>query len=152
MATYTFTAEDIKRERDEHGLSWRQVATNLDLTNPGQARKAYSELVGDYRDSKPTIKRDTASVGELGTAKVRKSKIDRPEWDDESDQEDIEDKLTRAKIVVERDVRGHTVTEELTTGRVHAFSFEPVLTVHVSDAVSGGRRSFRVADIKSVKR
>lgn len=49
---YAFTAEDIKRERDELGQSWRQVANNLDLANPGQARKAYTELTGvDYRDS-----------------------------------------------------------------------------------------------------
>lgn len=161
-SSYTFTAEDIVRERDEHGLSWRQVAVNLDLANPGQARKAYKELTGvDHKQSKPEVKRDTAMGTEPGNVKMRSGrKILRPEWhDDLTEEEQLEliDRLTRSRITVVRTIKGGIeVPEEIRTGKVHGLTYETDdgnagLTVHLTDEHSGGRRSFRVQDIKAVR-
>ena len=101
-ASYTFTAEDISKLRDEQGLSWRQVAINLDLGGPSAARTAYTALTGrDYRETVMTGRRIKT---ESGSAKISTRKVYAPEWTDESDQDEIIDRMTNARIIVERSV------------------------------------------------
>lgn len=163
------TAEQIVAERDGAGRSWKQVAINLNLGSPGQARKAYTDLTGrPHHESQAIVKRATR-----GTATNRK--VDSPGWDDDSDQGEIEARLngewveesgsgqnytpahwTGSMIVVERTVRETaTFIEEVLVGRVVEFTFGPKgdqpLQVWVVQKDTGAMRCFRVADIKEVR-
>jgi hypothetical protein len=144
---YSFTAADITALRDVQGLSWRQVATNLDLANPGQARKAYAELTGrDYRATVTTTR--TASIGLHGTAR----KFFSPQWHDDSDQDEIIAKLERSVIVVKRAIVD--AEEEIKVGRVQRLTWDgpaEELCVHFVDYDTGGARSILVKNIKEVK-
>lgn len=145
------TAEDIVRERDANGLSWRQVAINLELGSPGQARKAYTELTGtDHQDSQPIVKR--APKGSVG---IGRRKVARPDWNDDSDQAEIEERLTNRRITVQRGlVPGSVHTEEIRCVRVTEFSFGPngdlPLQVYFHSD-NGSARCVRVADIIEVR-
>lgn len=159
------TAEEIGRERDGKGLSWRQVAQNLGLANPDQARKAYTALTGrPHYESGQTTKRTRNISG----------KIDTPIWDDDSDQGEIEERLngvwieesgngkdwrpahwSGSLLVVVRTVKGCSFTEEVGCARVTEFTFGPQgdqpLQVWIIDKDTGGNRCFRVSDIKEVR-
>ena len=163
------TAEDVVRERDQRGLSWAQVAANLGLGGPGQARTAYAELTGrNHQDSQPLIKR-----APKGTAR---RKVNAPEWDDDSDQEAIEASLNGAwleesgsgatyqparwsgsAIQVRHQMRGSEFTwdEDVLVKRVEGFTFgangDQPLQVTLVEKVSGAFRTFFVASILEVR-
>lgn len=80
------TAEDLVKERDHAGRSWAQVAVNLGLGSPGQARKAYSELVRPHHESQMSGKR-------ARTAVAKNRRTESPGWNDDSAQEEIEARL-----------------------------------------------------------
>lgn len=156
------TAEQIVEQRDKHGLSWRHVAANLGLGSPGQARKAYAELTGrSHTESVMTGRRATRGTG----SKQRTS----PGWHDDSDQDEIIERLTHATIVVRRDAKGIPLEEDAHVCRIDKFAFDGPdgdgpLVVHVitkdlgececnvkpQDAGTGTWRCFRVADIVEV--
>lgn len=152
--SYTFSAEDIVRLRDEQALSWRQVAVNLELGSPSAARSAYTALTGlDYRDSQPIVKRTKT---DMGTAKVSTRKFYAPEWSDESDQDEIIERLQGARIIVSRDVKGSTLEEDIRVTKVVKLTWDGKnqdgpLAVHLIEKETGGMRCFRVADIKEVR-
>lgn len=153
------TAEDIVRERDEKGLSWKQVATNLNLGNPSAARKAYAELTGrSHTESQPILKR--APKGHNATGR----KMVNPGWNDDSDQYEIEAKLngpwvepegepgtknyrpghwSGSRILVKRSLNGRSWEEEVRVAHVTAFTFGPEgdqpLQLTIIDRESGGR-------------
>ena len=150
---YAFTAEDIKKLRDEVGLSWRQVAVNLDLGSPGAARKAYTTLTGrDFKESAMTGRR-TKTL--MGSAKTNTRKVYAPVWDDDSDQDEIIERLKGARIFVVREVKGLQLQEELVVQRVVKMSWDGKdedgpLAVTFYEREGGGARTVRVQDIKEV--
>lgn len=98
---WSCTAEEIVGERDGKGLSWRQVATNLGLGGPGQARTAYTELTGrPHHESQPVVRR--APKGTVGKA------VESPGWDDESEQEEIEARLNGTWIEASGEGQNYT--------------------------------------------
>lgn len=151
---YAFSAEEITRLRDEVGLSWRQVAVNLELGSPGAARKAYTSLTGkDYKDSAMTGRRARTT---MGSAKASTRKVYAPVWDDDSDQDQIIEQLTGARIIVQREMKGVTMEEDLIVGKVRRLTWDGPeqdgpLTVHFTTRDNGGMRSVRVQDIKEVR-
>ena len=154
---YSFTAEEITRQRDELGLSWRQVAVNLDLSGPSAARTAYTALTGrPHHESLMTGKR-ASTRGQMGSAKMSTRKVDAPTWDDDTDQDEIIERLTGSRIIVRRTVRDATPLEEdILVGRIVRFTFDGPngdgpLVVHFNDRETMVRRSVRVADIKEVR-
>lgn len=86
------TAAEIVAERDGKGLSWRQVAINLNLGSPSAARSAYTELTG---------KPHTSSVLAGGTRRTRHRSLSTSRrkvhaglaWTDDTEQDEIEAKL-----------------------------------------------------------
>lgn len=152
--SYNFTAEDIAKLRDEQGLSWRQVAVNLELGSPGAARKAYTDLTGtDYRDSNPTVKRAKTT---MGSAKMSTRKFLAPEWNDDSDQEEIIGKCENARLIVRRDVKGIMLEEDIRATKVVRMSWDGPeddgpLAITFIEAQTGAARTIRVADIKEVR-
>lgn len=154
------TAEQIKEERDLKGYSWRQVAKNLGLDNPGQARKAYTELTGiHHSDSNPVTNRaPKGSMTRGGRA------VTNPKWDDESDQDEILERLEDATITVRRERYGFTFDEDVIVFRVVEIFYDGKdetgpLAVTVAQQV-GERpksrrgvpvRTFRVSDIVAVR-
>lgn len=153
--SYDFTAEDITKLRVEQGLSWRQVAVNLELGGPSAARTAYTALTGlDYRDT--DMKPGKRARSTMGTAKASTRKVFAPEWGDESDQDEIIERLTNARIVVARNVKGTTYTEEILVGGVKRLTWDGKdedgpLCVHFTDRLTGGTRSVLVSAIKEVR-
>jgi hypothetical protein len=158
------TADDLRRERDVKGLSWRQVALNLGLGTPGAARAAYSTLTGQsHHDSVMTGKR-----APRGTARKR---VDAPGWNDDSDQEEIEARLNGgwieesgsgatytpahwagSSIVVQHTVPGgtHKFEEEVDVAYVKAFTFgkngdQPLQITLIEKATSAYRTFFASA-------
>lgn len=161
----TCTAEDIIRERDERGLSWRQVATNLDLGSPGAARAAYTKLTGiPHNESQPKVNR-----APRGSSTATR-KVQAPGWNDETDQDEIIERLQGpwiestkkdepghyrgSVILVRRNTYGHAYEEEVRIERVIKFAFDgkdedgPLL-VHVWTGQA--HRCFRVAEIAQVR-
>jgi hypothetical protein len=169
-AGWPCTAEDIIRERDTKGLSWRQVALNLDLGGPGQARKAYTDLTGTpHYNSQPIVRR-------APRGSVSDRKVDSPGWNDDSDQETIEERLngtwvpesgsgkdwrpahwSGSQIVVRRTIprTERTFDEEVYVRQVTEFTYgkkgDQPLQVWVSTDPAGAMRCFRVADIVEVR-
>lgn len=158
------TAEQITQERDVNGYSWRQVAANLGLENPGQARKAYTELTGRHHsESNPVTNRAPKGSMTRGGRKVHN-----PKWNDDSDQDEIIEMLTDATITVERSPYGCKIIEDVQVYRVDRLYYEgkdedgPLAVCLTQqppdgdgDARKGARgypvRSFRVADIVAVR-
>lgn len=148
---YPFTAEDIVRERDEQGQSWRKVAEVLGLANPGRARQAYTELTGrpHYESRMPERSAGRAPRGTTPRARKKAASLD-PKWGDHSDQDEIVDKLDGAYILVRRE-SGHE--EEVHVKRVTEFSWggsDETLCVHLISAYNLAHRCFRVRDIVEV--
>lgn len=163
----TITAEDIVRERDQRGLSWAQVAANLDLSSPGAARKAYTDLTGrPHTDSQMQGRRAARGTG----ARVSGRKTFAVEWGDDSDQDEIETRLNGVWVEESGDGKsyqpghwsGSTITvqrkygiEEVRVGQVQAFTFGPKenlpLTVEIRDGHNRCFRAFYVRDIKEVR-
>lgn len=158
-AGWPCTAEQLIEERDKKGLSWRQVAINLDLGNPGAARSAYSELTGKHHSESGAVKQRAKK----GTMTRGGKKVSNPNWNDDSDQDEIIERLTDASIVVRRTIYGMTHEEEVWVWRVRKLFFDGKeedgpLCVELTQGHPGeksGRglptRSFRVADIVSVR-
>lgn len=165
----TCTAEDIIRERDERGLSWAQVAANLDLGSPGAARKAYTDLTGrPHTDSQMQGRRAPRGSG----VRVSGRKTFAVQWDDDSDQDEIETRLNGvwveesgepgSKSYTPGHWSGSTITvarrygiEEVRVGHVMAFSFgkdgNKPLTVEIREGSNHCFRAFYVRDIKEVR-
>lgn len=166
------TAEDLTRERDERGLSWKQVAVNLNLGSPGQARKAYTELTGKpHNESNPIVNRAPRGSG-TGTAKLLT-----PLWDDDSDQDEIIDKIQgpwvdpvgepgqknytpghyRGSVITIRRPSlygGPTYEETMRVNRLEKFVFDGKdedgpLVMHMH--TDTGWRCFRVTDVVAVR-
>lgn len=130
------TADELVAERDTAGRSWAQVAVNLGLGSPGQARKAYTALTGKpHHESQMTGRRATRAVAKGRT-------VDSPGWDDESDQEAIEARMngewveesgdgknfmpahwSGSDIVVRRVTGNHVYEEEIQVKYVVEFTF-----------------------------
>lgn len=158
------TAEQIQEERDTKGFSWRQVAANLGLDNPGQARKAYEELTGRHHsESNPVTNRAPKGSMTRGGRKV-----ENPHWNDDSDQEAIIETLETCNVItVSRSRYGCTFEEDVIVHTVQNLFFDGkeedgplgVNLVQVPPDASRtknvGRgwpvRSFRVADIIAVR-
>lgn len=156
------TAEQIIHERDARGLSWRQVAVNLNLGSPGQARKAYTALTG-----KPHY--ESAMTGKRASRGTVNRKVDSPNWNDDSDQDEIIERLQGKWHEPTKDSKGHydgsiiTVAcdykglqweEEVQVARVKEFAFEGKdehLVISVFTRDTGALRCFRVDAIKDVK-
>jgi hypothetical protein len=150
---YTFSAEDIVQARDTQGLSWRQVAVNLNLGSPSAARSAYTALTGRHHSESGTaVRRSTA--GTVGTAKANTRKVYAPAWTDESDQDEIIERLPGSRITVQRTIKGTTTLEELLVGKVRKLTWDGAaehLCVHFVDRETGGTRSVLVQDIQEVR-
>lgn len=162
------TAEQIVAERDHAGRSWAQVAVNLGLGSPGQARKAYTALTGKpHHESQMTGKRASKAV-------ARGRKVQSPGWDDETDQTEIEARLngewveasgsgnqfipahwTGSDIVVQRTSGSYVYEEEIQVKYVTEFTFglrgDCPLGVTFIDRFTGGFRTIRVAEIIQVR-
>ena len=157
----SFTAEEIRHERDTRGLSWAQVAKNLGLPNPRAAHMAYIRLTGE--DSTGQGKRSHNGMS------VSSRKTVAPNWNDDSDQDEIEERLngrwveesgsgkdyqparwSGSTIMVQRKY-GY---EEVQVRHCVAFTFGPnndlPLTVEVRSD-QGAFRAFYVRDIKEVR-
>lgn len=151
---YTFTAADIIRARDEQGLSWRQVAVNLNLGSPSAARSAYTALTGKHHSESQMTGKRASSRGTVGTVKSNTRKVYAPEWTDESDQDEIIERLQGSRITVTRTIKGTTTEEELLVGRVRKLTWDGKaehLCVHFVDRETGGTRSVLVQDIQEVR-
>jgi hypothetical protein len=161
--------DQIIEERDIKGLSWRQVAINLNLTTPGAARSAYTKLTGRSHTESvmPEGKR-----ARRGTGFERKRRF-APNWNDDSDQDEIIERLETCHpkpneprhcvpgrtIVVTH--RPHTISlkktfeEEVTIHRIIKFTYEgPLeeeLVVQVISCEDKSFRSFRVKDIVDIR-
>jgi hypothetical protein len=164
VARTEVTAEDLIRERDEKGLSWRQVGINLDIGSPSAARKAYTMLTG--RPHYESQMKEGARA-KPGTAR---RKTFEPVWFDDSDQDEIIEAITHRTIVVARTIKRSTFELTMPEERVHVsrivkFAFDGKnedgpLVVHIvskdscdcatRDSDAGRMRCFRVADIKEV--
>lgn len=169
----TCTAEEIVAERDGKGLSWAQVAINLNLGSPGAARRTYTQLTGKpHTDSQMSGKR--APRGSRASGR----KLAKPDWNDDTDQDEIIGKLqgawhepsgdpgtknyvpghwTGSNIAVSRTLGGRLkpYEEEVAVARVVEFSFgkneDQPLQVTVIDRESGAQRCFFVSTIISVQ-
>ncbi len=163
------TAEDIVRERDQRGLSWAQVAANLDLSSPGAARKAYTDLTGrPHTDSQMQGRRAARGTG----VRVSGRKTFAVEWHDDSDQDEIINRLQGPWVEEQGEPgsksyspghwSGSTITvqrkygvEEVRVGQVLAFTYGPKedlpLTVEIRDGSNRCFRAFYVKDIKEVR-
>lgn len=178
---YAFTTEDIVRERVERGLSWRQVAVNLELKSPDAARKAWVALTGTPHNSTETTARKPRAAGITAPSGVNgASKTLTPMWsqdyidslDDEGldlFQDVVKEAIEGKSITLERTVRSITIPPEtLRVMRVVRFSFEAApgsdhetLVVHFHEdrttgtgkerATIGVARSVRVRDIRVVQ-
>ena len=164
--TYDFTSDDIIRERDHKGQTWRKVAQILGLGNPGAARTAYTTLTGvQHNQSQPLVKRQPkGSFSGKG--------VDRPGWDDDTDQDEIIERVQgewipphgegknytpghfRGSFVsVRRNHFGVSCREDISVARIVGFNFdyEDHLEVEVVDRDNGARRTFYVTDIYEVR-
>lgn len=159
------TAEDIVRERDERGLSWAQVAKNLDLASPGAARSAYTKLTGrPHTESQMQGRRAPRGTGVRSTNR----KTVGVQWDDDSDQDEIEQRLNGAWIEESGTGKDYTPghwsgstivvarkygEEEVRVKVVKAFTFgkngDKPLTVEL--LADNAFRAFYVRDIKEVR-
>lgn len=173
---YEFTEADIRRERVERGLSWRQVAINLSLKSPDAARKAWVALTGTPHNTTETTSRKPTVRGNAPAGVNGASKTLTPMWDtkyiDSLDdegldrfQDEVKDTITGKSITLERVLRSITIPEEtLRVMRVERFTFEGPnedLVVHVYEdrttgtgkerATIGVARSIRVRDIRVVQ-
>lgn len=86
---YAFTEEDIVRERDHNGQSWKKVAVALGLKTPGAARTAYTALTGRDHSTSVMAGRTTRTVG--GDTVTGADLTAR--WTEETDRRIIEDTL-----------------------------------------------------------
>jgi hypothetical protein len=163
----TCTAEQIVEQRDTLRLGWRQVAANLELGSPGAARRAYTKLTGrPHNESAPVQRRSARSTTSAAGTRLRTSA---PQWDDDSDQDEIMEAITHRDITVARVAKGIAFPDETVhVSRIIRFAFDGPeqdgdLVVHVytkhlcqcrladkRDADTGVARTFRVADIKEV--
>lgn len=158
------TAEDIVRERDERGLSWAQVAANLNLGSPSGARSAYTKLTGrPHNESQPLLTRSSKNL--LG----KHTKANSVQWDDDTDQDDIIAAITHHRIVVRRKVGELELPDEMVhVSRIERFEYgnggfgELQVVLYTKDACEcqvkdprdadyGTARSFRVRDIVEVR-
>jgi len=92
----------------------------------------------------------------MGTAKSSTRKVYAPVWDDDSDQDEIIDRLKGARIIVVRDIKGMEQVEDLIVQKVVKLTWDGKeedgpLTVHFHERDNGGMRSIRVSDIKEVR-
>lgn len=111
--TYTFTAEDLRHAREDgSGRSWADVAKLLGLPNPGAARKAWADLMGQpHTQAKQIVTRAKRGSGES-------SRLATPTWDAASDPQTIVDTLLGAKITV---TSRYGATETLQVAKVLKF-------------------------------
>jgi hypothetical protein len=151
----TCTAEDVVRERDERGLSWKQVAINLELGSPSAARTAYTRLTGrPHNESNTEVKRAPRLPKSVVRAERRKTL--HPKWTDDSDQDEIIERIDGSVIVVRRVFRKIELPEErIAVGRIDSFRFDGAnqdgpLCVTIIDRETSASRTFRVADIVEV--
>lgn len=153
---YGFTAEAIVEARDGQGMSWANVAKAVGLSNPGQARRAYTELTGkphyDSRMAKGSTGR--APRGTSQRARKKAASLD-PKWHDDSDQDEIAERLEGAWIIVRRstgyeeEVHVEHATEFRYEGKAKDAPLTVTLTTYTTKETRtyGQQRTFRVRDI-----
>jgi len=172
------TAEEIIEERDAKSQSWKQVAVALNLgegkKNRGRyAQHAYEELTGLSRhDSRPLGGRiPSAGTNGAHATPARRQRALRTQWDDDTDQGEIEAALMGVrvenektgsvswrpvKITVQRTVYGRKYTEEISCRYATEFSYGPEgdqpLQVSVVENYAGASRTVYVADVVKVSR
>lgn len=172
------TAEEIIKQRDTLAQSWKQVAVALGLgegkSNRGRwARRAYADLTGlSSHDSRPLGGRTPgAGSGSTGNGSRGRTTALRPEWDDDSDQDDIEAALLGIRkvsektgavswrpvhLVVKREFKGREFEEEVPCRYATAFSYGPEgdqpLQVTLVEDYAGATRTFLVSAIVRVAR
>jgi hypothetical protein len=152
------TAEQIEKERDEYGNSWRQVGINLEIGSPTTARNAYEALTGRSHSEK-TATATVRNSAEIGTSKSSTSKTVQANWDDDSDQDEIIEKCANARLVIHRGLKvdedGKAVAEIIKTGKVAGMAYDGGgfgdLVINVTERGTGGRRTFRVKEITQVQ-
>lgn len=150
IANSGVTAEAIAKARDTDGLSWRDVAKTVGLSNPSAARKVYSVLLGkDSKDSSPVAKR--APNGSSSSRRMAK-----PNWDNGTDTEEITNTIQGGRIWVSR--LYWQEPECIRVGTVLYYDTETVsgkpvdLTVTFIESGNGnGTRSVFVHRIESVR-
>lgn len=165
-ADYDFTSDDIIRERDHKGQSWRKVAQVLGLGNPGAARTAYTILTGvKHNESQPLVKRQPkGSFSGKG--------VDKPGWDDDTDQDVIIERMQGewhppsgegknykpghfdgSLVSVHRNHFGVQCNEDIAVARIRCFRYDynDKLEVEVVDRETGATRIFYVTDIAQVR-
>lgn len=139
--SYSFTAEDIVRERDTQKQSWAIVATQLGLKSPSAARTAYADLTGrPHTDSQIKVNRAPSGQGPRAQkAQAATPKKDNcPHWNVDSDQDEIINRLTpqfdttpkgervftyKPRIVVERERYHQPWQEEIVVTELRGFSY-----------------------------
>lgn len=90
-AEWACTAAEIEGERAK-GLSWANIARNLNLANPGQARRAYTELTGKPHNESGVVAVRRTKHRSLSTGTRRKVHA-ALQWNDDTDQDEMEAKL-----------------------------------------------------------
>lgn len=163
--TWPCTAKQITTLRDDQGLTWKQVAEELGLgvgkkNRSRYAQHAYEDLTGRTRhESRPNGLHWSGSTN--GTRKTPQASTSRSRvlWNDDSDQEEIEQRLLGEevtdkegrvrwqprRVLVHRDCYGLDYNEEILVRYATAFTFGPdgdqPLQVEVLEQMSKGADS-----------
>lgn len=138
------TKEEIVQLRDVERVSWKDIAIRLDLKSPAgrpygrYAKQVYSALTGvPYEDLRT---RGTGGNGAVAAPRRRQASPHniRPQWDDDSDQGEIEDMLAGechmsdkgerwrpVRIFVRRSYGNMSYLEEIAVRYVTAFTYGP---------------------------
>ena len=113
--TYTFTADQLREARV--GRSWADVAKLLGLPNPGAARKAWLDLTGEPHTAAPELVGKRARKGSSSSTRLAA-----PQWDDNSDRQEIMTKLQGATITIKADAYGDSgATETLRVAKARKY-------------------------------
>jgi len=122
------TLADLTRERVERGLSWKQVAINLNLGSTYAARHAWRLLTGtaptEAQPVNPVRKRRSTGLGAVSGVNGPRATLT-PIWNDDSDQDEIYGRINGADITVQRTLKGMELPlETFHVGRVVKFAFD----------------------------
>jgi hypothetical protein len=113
---YNFTAEALIAARSEgKGRSWAELAKMFDLGNPGAARKAWAELTGTPHTEAPEL----SGRARKGSSASRT--VAAPEWNDDTDRQEIVDRLVGSTITIRRTLYGKTQEEVLDVAKVFKY-------------------------------
>lgn len=159
------TAEEITHLRDDQGMAWKQVAIELGLgkgkKNRGRyARYAYRDLTGTHwSESRPKGVRSNGRSRGTRTPVDPSTSRSGVQWDDDTDQEEIEQALLGQEVVkangavywkpkrllVRREAYGRYYNVEMLCRYATAFTFGPEgdqpLQVEIVEQVGTGENA-----------